>query len=113
MDVRPALHVLWWRYREQLSWRPVMIGLRDEVGESAAAAFDPQASLLARRAFSDLYGISFALVPKPRLAGTGRGCLRDCCAAGDGPDPTPDRSGSAPERASCAATSRSANTLGE
>ena len=70
----PALHVLRWRYREQLSWRLVMIGLRDEVTEAAAAAFDPSASLVGRRTFRDLYGMPFALVPKPRPSATGRGC---------------------------------------
>lgn len=70
----PALHVLHWRYREQLSWRLVLIGLRDEVRDGAAAAFDPSASLLGRRTFRDLYGMPFGLTPKPRLSATGRGC---------------------------------------
>lgn len=70
----PALRVLEWRYRDQFSWRLVMIGLRDEVTEVAAAAFDPAASILSRRTFRDLYGMPFVLVPKPRLAATGRAC---------------------------------------
>jgi protein-disulfide isomerase-like protein with CxxC motif len=70
----PALHVLEWRYRDQLSWRLVLIGLREGVTEAAAAAFDPSASLSSRRRFRDLYGMPFGLVPKPRLAATGRGC---------------------------------------
>jgi len=70
----PALHVLRWRFRDGISWRLVVIGLRDEVGEAAAAAFDPVASLASRRTFRELYGMPFGLVPKPRLAATGRGC---------------------------------------
>jgi len=70
----PALHVLAWRYRDQLSWRLVVIGLREEVTETAAAAFDPAASVLGRRTFREFYGMPFGLVPKPRLAATGRGC---------------------------------------
>jgi 2-hydroxychromene-2-carboxylate isomerase len=70
----PALRVLEWRFREQIRWRLVMIGLRDEVTYAAAAAFDPAASLASRRTFRDLYGMPFGLVPKPRLAATGRGC---------------------------------------
>jgi protein-disulfide isomerase-like protein with CxxC motif len=70
----PALHVLGWRYRDQLSWRLVLIGLREEATEAAAAAFDPSVSLLSRRTFRDLYGMPFGLVPKSRLAATGRGC---------------------------------------
>jgi 2-hydroxychromene-2-carboxylate isomerase len=70
----PALHALRWRYREQLSWRLVMIGLRDDVTKEAAATYDPVASLAGRRMFRDLYGMPFALVPKPRPSATGRGC---------------------------------------
>ena len=70
----PALHVLRWRYRDGLAWRLVMIGLRDQVSEAAAAAFDPSASLASRHTFRELYGMPFGLVPKPRLAATGRGC---------------------------------------
>lgn len=70
----PALRVLEWRYRDQLSWRLVMIGLREEVSEASAAAFDPSASVLRHRTFRELYGMPFGLVPKPRLSATGRGC---------------------------------------
>jgi len=70
----PALRVLEWRYREQLSWRLVLIGLREQVTEAAAAAFDPAASVVGRRTFRELYGMPFGLVPRRRLAGTARGC---------------------------------------
>jgi protein-disulfide isomerase-like protein with CxxC motif len=70
----PALRVLDWRYRGRLSWRLVMIGLRDEVTAAAASGFDPAVSLLGRRTFRELYGMPFGLVAKPRLAATGRGC---------------------------------------
>lgn len=70
----PALRVLEWRYREQLSWRLVTIGLRDRVTDAGAASFDPAASILGRRTFRELYGMPFALVPRPRLSATGRGC---------------------------------------
>jgi protein-disulfide isomerase-like protein with CxxC motif len=70
----PALHVLRWRYREQLSWRLVLIGLRERVTEAAAAAFDPVASIVGRKTFRELYGMPFGLVPRRRLAATGRGC---------------------------------------
>jgi len=45
-SANPALRVLEWRYREQLSWRLVMIGLREEVSETYARAFDPARSAL-------------------------------------------------------------------
>jgi len=70
----PALRVLEWRFREQLSWRLVTIGLREELSQAAAASFDPAASLLRHRTFRERYGMPFGLVRKARLGGTGRGC---------------------------------------
>ena len=67
----PAIRVLEWRYRDQLDWRLVLIGLRDE---PSTAPFD--AARAARRylVFRDLYGMPFRPVPKERAAATGRGC---------------------------------------
>jgi 2-hydroxychromene-2-carboxylate isomerase len=73
-SANPALRVLEWRYREQLFWRLVMIGLRDEVTESAARAFDPARSVLGHHRFRDRYGMPFGLVPKERVSATGRAC---------------------------------------
>ncbi|MDH4103567.1 MAG: DsbA family protein [Thermoleophilia bacterium] len=70
----PALRVLEWRYREQLSWRLVMIGLREEVSEASARSFDPARSVLGHHTFRERYGMPFGLVPKERPAATGRGC---------------------------------------
>ena len=70
----PALRVLEWRFGEQLAWRLVVIGLRDEVSEAAARAYDPARSLHGHAAFRQRYGMPFGLVPKPRQAATGRGC---------------------------------------
>lgn len=70
----PALRVLEWRFRGQLEWRLVMIGLRDGVTESAARAFDPARSVLGHHGYRDRYGMPFALVPKGRLSATGRAC---------------------------------------
>ena len=70
----PALRVLEWRYRDQLSWRLVMIGLREDASGLVARGYDPRraAGNLAR--FRDRYGMPFDLVPKERPAGTGLGC---------------------------------------
>ncbi len=70
----PALRVLEWRYREQLSWRLVMIGLREDVSEASARAYGPARSVLGYHTFRELYGMPFGLVPKERAAATGRGC---------------------------------------
>jgi predicted DsbA family dithiol-disulfide isomerase len=67
----PALRVLEWRFRSQLDWRLVMIGLRDE---PSSAPYDP--ARVARRygVFRDRYGMPFAPSAKERAAATGRGC---------------------------------------
>jgi protein-disulfide isomerase-like protein with CxxC motif len=70
----PALRVLEWRFGEQLAWRLVVIGLREEVSEAAARSYDPARSLHGHATFRQRYGMPFGLVPKPRQAATGRGC---------------------------------------
>jgi protein-disulfide isomerase-like protein with CxxC motif len=73
-SANPALRVLEWRYGDQLSWRLVMIGLREEVSEAAVSTFDPSRPVLGHMTFRGLYGMPFGLVPKERPAATGRGC---------------------------------------
>ena len=73
-SANPALRVLEWRYRDQLSWRLVMIGLREEVTAAYARSFDPARAVLGHHTFRERYGMPFGLVPKERPAGTGRGC---------------------------------------
>jgi protein-disulfide isomerase-like protein with CxxC motif len=81
-SANPALRVLEWRFRDQLSWRLVMIGLREQVSEEAVSSFDG-ARALARwqHVFGARYGMPFATEPKERPSGTGRGC-RAVVAAG-------------------------------
>jgi 2-hydroxychromene-2-carboxylate isomerase len=66
----PAHRVLEWRYRDQLSWRPVMIGLR----EDPSRGYDPGRAVLGQHTFRERYGMPFGLVPKERPSATGRGC---------------------------------------
>ena len=73
-SANPALRVLEWRYGDQLSWRLVMIGLRDEVRDGAASTYDPSRAVLGHVTFRRRYGMPFGLVPKERPAATGRGC---------------------------------------
>ena len=77
----PALRVLEWRFRDQLAWRLVMIGLRELPSEAAIRSFDPQRALARWRAYEERYGMPFGSTPKERPAGTGRGC-RAVVAAG-------------------------------
>jgi protein-disulfide isomerase-like protein with CxxC motif len=80
-SANPALRVLEWRFRDQLRWRLVMIGLREEPSEAAIRAYDPDRSLARWRVFEERYGMPFAIEPKERPSGTGRGC-RAVVAAG-------------------------------
>lgn len=73
-SANPALRVLEWRYADQLSWRLVMIGLREEVSSSATRRFDPAGSAARHASFGRRYGMPFGLVPKERPSATGRGC---------------------------------------
>jgi len=73
-SANPALRVLEWRYREQLSWRLVMIGLREDASAIIARGYDPARSVLGHHTFRERYGMPYGLVPKERPAGTGRGC---------------------------------------
>jgi protein-disulfide isomerase-like protein with CxxC motif len=70
----PALRVLEWRYGDQLEWRLVVIGLRDDVSEAMRESFDPGARAAGQRVFRDRYGMPFSLQPKERPAATGRAC---------------------------------------
>jgi 2-hydroxychromene-2-carboxylate isomerase len=80
-SANPALRVLEWRFRDQLAWRLVMIGLREEVSEAAARAYDPERALERWGVYRSTYGMPFALEPKQRPSGTGRGCRAVIAAA--------------------------------
>jgi len=80
-SANPALRVLEWRFRDQLSWRLVMIGLREEASDTAVRTYDPARALARWKVFESRYGMPFAVEPKSRAAGTGRGC-RAVVAAG-------------------------------
>ena len=80
-SANPALRVLEWRFREQLRWRLVMIGLREEASEAAVRTYDPDRALSRWRVFGERYGMPFANEAKARPSGTGRGC-RAVVAAG-------------------------------
>ena len=72
-SANPALRVLEWRYGDQVEWRLVVIGLRDEVSERMREQFDP-AGVTRLIVFRDRYRMPFSLQPKARAASTGRGC---------------------------------------
>jgi len=73
-SANPALRVLEWRYGDQLAWRLVTIGLRDEVSPGAAQAYDRAGAAARQLFFRSRYRMPFAPAPKVRAAATGRGC---------------------------------------
>jgi predicted DsbA family dithiol-disulfide isomerase len=70
----PALTVLRWRYRDQLDWHLVTIGLREDTTSLAAHGYTPARQATGARSFRDRYGMPFATAPPSRLASTGRAC---------------------------------------
>lgn len=80
-SANPALRVLEWRFRDQLSWRLVMIGLREHASEAAIRAYDGERALARWKVFEERYGMPFAVEPKVRAAGTGAGCRAVAAAA--------------------------------
>jgi 2-hydroxychromene-2-carboxylate isomerase len=70
----PALTTLRWRYRDQLEWRLVTIGLREETGGQERGGYTPARQAAGARRFRDRYGMPFAVAPRARLVATGRAC---------------------------------------
>ena len=70
----PALSVLRWRYRDQLEWSLVTIGLRDTTDTLAASGYSTARQATGSRRFRDRYGMPFAAAPRTRLVATGRAC---------------------------------------
>jgi 2-hydroxychromene-2-carboxylate isomerase len=67
----PALTALSWRYRDQLDWELVTIGLRDHV---SANGYTPARQAASARGFRDRYGMPVAAAPRSRSVATGRAC---------------------------------------
>jgi protein-disulfide isomerase-like protein with CxxC motif len=69
----PSFRVLEWRYGDQLAWRLLMIGLREDAS-AAGRAYDPVRAAARWMTFRRRYRMPFTLVPKARPSGTARGC---------------------------------------
>jgi hypothetical protein len=66
--------VLEWRYREQLDWRLVLVGLSEDTSRYAEHGFTPLRMARGELTFRDRYGMPFAAKPKPRLSASSRAC---------------------------------------
>ncbi len=69
----PALRVLEWRYREQLEWRLVVIGLAERGEQYVERGYTPVWMAQAYVEFGK-YGMPFSTTPRTRVLGTGRAC---------------------------------------
>jgi predicted DsbA family dithiol-disulfide isomerase len=70
----PALRVIEWRYREQLNWRLVLIGLTEDASQYEQRGYTPLRGALGQALFRRRYGMPFSPAPKARLSGTSRAC---------------------------------------
>lgn len=69
----PALAVLRWRYREQLQWRTVTIGLSEDTARYAEHGYTPTRMAVGNLHFRK-YGMPFLAEPRPQLSATARAC---------------------------------------
>lgn len=69
----PALRVIEWRYRDQLRWRLVLIGLTESASQYVERGYTPLRGALGQVRFRR-YGMPFAPSPKTRVAATARAC---------------------------------------
>ncbi|MDQ6817291.1 MAG: DsbA family protein [Actinomycetota bacterium] len=69
----PALRVIEWRYRDQLRWRLVLIGLTESASQYEARGYTPLRSALGQLRFRR-YGMPLSASPKARISATARAC---------------------------------------
>ena len=69
----PALRVIEWRYRDQLSWRLVLIGLTESASQYEARGYTPLRGALGQLRFRR-FGMPFSPSPKARISSTSRAC---------------------------------------
>ena len=70
----PALAVLRWRYREQLNWRIVTIGLAEDPQRYIDLGYTPTRSVLGNLQRFRAYGMPFLAEPRERMPATSRAC---------------------------------------
>jgi predicted DsbA family dithiol-disulfide isomerase len=83
-SVNPALAVLRWRYRDQLEWRLITIGLTERAQQYVERGYTPARSARGYMWFRR-YGMPFATEPRPRMVATARACRAIVAARLDWP----------------------------
>jgi hypothetical protein len=66
--------VIEWRYKDQLKWELIVIGLTEDASQYVARGYTPLRGALGQLRFRDRYGMPFAPAPKPRVSATARAC---------------------------------------
>ena len=69
----PALRVLEWRYRDQLDWRLVLIGLTDTADQYVERGYTPLGMAQGHARYRR-FGMPFSPQPRSRVTATGRAC---------------------------------------
>ncbi len=70
-SANPALRAIEWRYRDQIEWHLVMIGLSEP---GSPPSFEPAELASNFVGLRDRYGMPFAIEPKIRMATSSRAC---------------------------------------
>ncbi|MEZ5102350.1 MAG: hypothetical protein R3C15_21620 [Thermoleophilia bacterium] len=70
----PSLRVIDWRYREQLEWRLVLIGLTEVAQQYLDRGYTPFSMSRGYVTFRTRFGMPFGTTPRARVVGTGRAC---------------------------------------
>ncbi|MGO9882779.1 MAG: DsbA family protein [Solirubrobacteraceae bacterium] len=69
----PALRVIEWRYRDQLEWELIVIGLTEDSSQYVKRGYTPLRGALGQLRFRR-YGMPFSPAPKERVSATARAC---------------------------------------
>ena len=72
-SVSPALRVLEWRYRDQLDWRLVVIGLTDTADQYVERGYTPLRMAQGHARYRR-FGMPFSPQPRSRVTATGKAC---------------------------------------
>jgi predicted DsbA family dithiol-disulfide isomerase len=72
-SANPPLRVLEWRYRDQLRWRLVLIGLTEDASQYEARGYTPLRASLGQLRYRR-YGMPLSPNPKARISATARAC---------------------------------------
>jgi 2-hydroxychromene-2-carboxylate isomerase len=70
----PALAVLRWRYRDQLDWHLVTIGLAEDPQRYIDSGYTPTRSTLGQQSYFKRFGMPLLMEPRARVTATSRAC---------------------------------------